>query len=568
MIGPIPFVRSSDADRFLAAARQNRSQHYEQLAYLERIDQFDHRFFNLSAKEASLMDPHQRLLLQTIWAAIEDAGCGQRIRGSRTGIFLGQGTYPVNSYSQMLQEIEPESLHLAVTGNVPAMMASRISHLLDLKGPSLVIDTACSSSLTAVHIAVQSLRRKECDMALVGTCKLHLLPVRSDGRLGIESEDRRTKAFDDSSDGTGGGEGVIAVLLKPVEMALKDGDPVYAVIKGSALNNDGASVGLTAPNPDAQAEVIVDAWRDAGIHPETISYLEAHGTGTKLGDPVEVQGITRAFRRFTDKTQYCALGSVKTNIGHLDHAAGLAGFLKAVLSLHHRFIPPHLHFEKPNRSIDFEHSPVFVVKEGMKWDASSVPRRCGVSSFGFSGTNCHVILEEAPPLQHGGKANNKRSKRNKNNGECLLLSARDPEALHALVRKYYQFIVAENPDLGDFCFTINTGRMHHEYRIGIVFFGKDDLIDKLAKLRANLYCSDPHIFSNVGDSKRRSPSHTLDEQTLLEALKHKHLLQLCQCYADGANIDWRRLYGEEERKSSTAFLPFPETALVAGPSLR
>ena len=397
-IRTIPEQRKKDAEailRFKGLVPENIR--YREMAYLDRIDEFDYRFFNLSPKEAEMMDPNQRLFMQTAWKALEDAGYGgTSLKGERVGVFLGMSS--VFDYLEMAYQAFKEDAEQTFLSNVPSNIATRLSYILNWRGPALMVDTACSSSLTAVHLACQALRANECKLALVGTVKTVLLPVDY-GKTEIDSSDGRTRTFDDSSDGTGGGEGVIAVLLKPLHQALKDEDTICAVIKGSAVNNDGNSAGMTVPNADAQAELIDQAWKDAGIDPRTIRFIEAHGTGTRLGDPIEIDGITKAFAKYTEEKQFCAVGSVKTNFGHLDNAAGLIGLVKVALSLQKKKIPPLAHFNKPNSNIPFKDSPVFPADRIIELGETAEIIRCGVSSFGLSGINCHVVMEEAPVLK-------------------------------------------------------------------------------------------------------------------------------------------------------------------------
>jgi amino acid adenylation domain-containing protein len=394
----IPAHRKKDADailRFRGQEPQNLL--FREMAYLDRLDEFDYRFFHLSPKEAEMMDPNQRLFMQTAWKALEDAGYGgTKLKGARGGVFLGMGS--ALDYAELAYQAYRDDGAQAFISNVPSNTAARLSYLLDWRGPALLVDTACSSSLTAIHLACHALRANECKLALVGTVKTVILPVEY-GKTEIDSSDGRTRTFDDASDGTGGGEGVLAVLLKPLHQALKDEDTIYAVIKGSALNHDGKSAGMTVPNADAQAELIDQAWQDAGIDPRTIRFIEAHGTGTRLGDPIEIDGITKAFAKYTEEKQFCAIGSVKTNFGHLDHAAGLIGLVKAALSLQKKKFPPLVHFKKANRNIPFENSPVFPADRLIQLDGVDGPIRCGVSAFGLSGINCHVVMEEAPALK-------------------------------------------------------------------------------------------------------------------------------------------------------------------------
>jgi amino acid adenylation domain-containing protein len=397
----IPHPRKKDIDAILRFKGQDpQDLRFREMAYLDRLDQFDYRFFHLSPKEAEMMDPNQRLFMQTAWKALEDAGYGgEKLKGAGVGVFLGMGS--ARDYAELASQASRDDGAQAFVSNVPSNTASRLSFFMDWHGPTLMVDTACSSSLTATHLACHALRANECKLALVGTVKTVILPVEY-GKTDIDSSDGRTRAFDDSSSGTGGGEGVLAVLLKPLHQALKDEDTIYAVIKGSALNNDGRSAGMTVPNADAQTELLDRAWQDAGIDPRTIRFIEAHGTGTRLGDPIEIDGITKAFSRYTTEKQFCAVGSVKTNFGHLDHAAGLIALVKATLCLQKKKIPPLVHFKKANRNIPFNNSPVYPADRLIELndaDGAKGPIRCGVSAFGLSGINCHIVMEEAPALK-------------------------------------------------------------------------------------------------------------------------------------------------------------------------
>ncbi|MCK4260252.1 MAG: hypothetical protein KAX49_14840, partial [Halanaerobiales bacterium] len=373
--------------------------------YLEEIDKFDYAFFKISPKEASLMDPNQRLFLETAWRTIEDAGYApSKLAGTNTGVFVGYSHDFGDSYKKLIHKYAPESLSMATLGNINSVITGRISYLLDLRGPSMLVDTACSSSLLAVHLAAESIKNGDCEMAIAGGVKLWLIPVEPKDAgefggeagpgIGIESKDGRARTFDDNTTGTGFGEGVGAVLLKPLKKAIEDGDRIYAVIKGSATNHDGKSIGISAPNVEAQEAVIQKAWKRAGINPETISYIEAHGTGTKLGDPLEIYALQNSFAKHTKKKHFCAVGSAKSNVGHLDNAAGIVGLIKVILALKNREIPASLHFKKPNKEIDFLNSSVYVNDELRPWLVEKEPRRAGVSSFGLSGTNVHLVLEE------------------------------------------------------------------------------------------------------------------------------------------------------------------------------
>lgn len=457
------------------------------LGYMKDIDRFDYRFFKLSPREASLMDPNQRLFLQTAWTAIENAGYGgNKLKGSNTGVFVGHSPAGRN-YEDLVSLVAPGEGMTAMPGNMDAMIPSRIGYILDFKGPAVLVNTACSSSLVALHQACRAIRSGECDQAIAGSVKITLLPIDSGEPGEIQSSDGRTHTFDDASDGTGSGEGAIAFLLKPLSRAQMDGDFIYAVIKGSAVNQDGSSIGITAPNANAQADVISRAWEDARIDPKSISYIEAHGTGTKLGDPIEIEGLTKAFRRHTPNRQFCAIGSIKSNIGHLDHAAGLAGFLNALLALKYKQLPPLVHFKRPNRRIPFEESPVYINRTLAPWEPEpqGTPRRCGISSFGLSGTNCHVILEEAPfrkgsPQEISQDSSNAQPH---STPYVLALSARTQDGVRQLMESYRDFLhKTDSGPLADICFTANTGRGHFEYRLTLTASTKDELAALLEEL--------------------------------------------------------------------------------------
>jgi amino acid adenylation domain-containing protein len=463
---------------------------YEEIGYLDEIDTFDYEFFGLSPKEASLMDPAHKLFLQCATQAVEDAGFGDgRLSGTDTGVFLGYSASDLYDYKRLIGELEPDSANLAAAGNIISMMASRIAYWMDLNGPSMMIDTACSSSLVALHEACKSIRSGDCSMAIVGGIRLSLVPVRRKEKLGIESSDGRTRTFDDYSDGSTLSEGVGAVVIKPLSSALKDGDTVYAVVKGSAVNQDGRSNGITAPNPDAHAAVIEKAWKAAGIHPETISYIEAHGTGTKLGDPVEMEGLMKAFSRYTSKKQFCAIGSVKSNLGHLDSAAGMAGLIKAALALSYRELPPSLYFHRPNRKIRFHVSPFYVNAKLRRWEHESAPRRCGVSSFGISGTNAHVVLEESPVnTVHPREADRGAQAETTDELRLFTVSAKSVHSLLKLVDHHLEWLgEVVDAEFYDYCRTSCVGRGHYKFRLAIAAGHLTELIERLRLAKAALH---------------------------------------------------------------------------------
>ncbi|WP_185723326.1 condensation domain-containing protein [Burkholderia cenocepacia] len=368
-------------------------------AYLEEIDYFDPATFGLSTREAELMDPVHRAFIEVAWRAFGDAGFEPAtLAGHAVGVFAGYCSGSDDTrYEDLIRRHCPELASIALMGNLPPLLTGRISHLLNLRGPSLVIDTACSSSLVAVHHACQALRQGECKLALAGGVKLTLWPRNTaDGAIGIESSDGLTRTFASGAGGTGIGEGVAALVLKPLGAALRDGDSVYAVIAGSACNHDGRTAGLAVPSVDAQREVIERAWDVAGVSASDIDCIEAHGTGTRLGDPIEFEALTRAFRnRGATAAQRCAVGSVKSLLGHLDSAAGITGLIRAALMIRRGVILPSLNFVAPNEGIDFLNSALYVNDRLRTWPHGGT-RHAGVSAFSMNGTNCHLVLRQAP----------------------------------------------------------------------------------------------------------------------------------------------------------------------------
>ncbi|EJV87815.1 condensation domain-containing protein [Bacillus cereus] len=562
--------RKNDVQNYFKYMGNNSDLKYCEMAYLDEIDKFDYKFFNLSPKEADLMDPNQRMFLEVAWQAIEDSGYGgNKLTGSRTGVYVGYSNPVIGSYMDVIKNVKPSLVTMGMIGNMPSMLPSRIGYFKDFRGPSSYVDTACSSSLVAIHNACQGIRNGDCDIAIAGSSELVIFPVENEQKMGIESNDNRTKAFDDDSDGTGVGEGVIALILKPLNKALQDKDNVYGIIKGTAINQDGNSIGITAPNSVAQEDVIIQSWKDAGIDPETISYIEAHGTATNLGDPIEIDGITRAFKKFTDKKQFCAISALKSNIGHLGAAAGIAGVVKAILSIKNSEIPPIVHLKMPNRKIDFESSPVYVNDILRKWDTQNVPKRCGVSSFGLSGTNCHLILEEAPRNEEIEK------KENDYTYEVLTISAKSESAFKQLINKYIDMINEKNINLKDVCYTANTGRGHYKYRLAIIVKNKKDLLECLGNSCSNVEKKE-NVYVTKNLVQEEKEVEYIDEgeiRELSEAAKNiinrykkddkknkKLINEICKLYIQGADIDWELLYrGEERRKVRVPVYPFDKT---------
>ena len=447
--------------------------------FVEGLEEFDSQFFNISPKEAASLDPQQRMLLEVSWEALENAGlASDRLTGSSTGVFIGICS---NDYSQRLLNRDPAEIDAYIgTGNCHSVASGRLSYFLGLNGPSLAVDTACSSSLVAVHLAIASLRNRECNLALAGGVNQLLAPevTINFSKARMLSRDGRCKTFDASADGYIRAEGCGVIVLKRLSEALKDGDRILAQIRGSAIDHDGRSSGLTVPNGPSQQAVIRQALKNAGVQPEEVSYIEAHGTGTSLGDPIEVGALGGVFAKNRSPEASLAIGSVKTNIGHLEGAAGIAGLIKVVLALQHKIIPPHLHFNQPSPYIDWERLPIAVPTEPKAWSTGGKRRIAGVSSFGFSGTNAHVVLEEAP-LPEPILTEVERP------AHLLTLTAKTETALEKLAQRYRDYLTADSSlNLADVCFTSNRGRSQFEHRLSIVATTLAEASHKLADYTA------------------------------------------------------------------------------------
>lgn len=446
---------------------------------LENIEYFDASFFGYSPREAEIMDPQHRLFLECAYEALENAGCDPDRYEGLIGVYAGasMNTYLLSNLLSNPDLIASLGSLQLVIGNGEDHLTTRVSYKLDLRGPSLDVNTSCSTSLVAVHLACRGLLNGECDMALAGGVSIGV--PQKVGYLyqegGITSPDGFCRAFDAKAQGTVSGSGVGIVVLKRLEDARADGDFIYALIKGSAINNDGArKAGYTAPSVDGQARVIREAQALAEIDPETVTYVEAHGTGTPLGDPIEVAALTEAFHATTTATGFCAIGSVKTNIGHLDAAAGVTGLIKTVLALRHASLPPSLHFEEPNPRIDFANSPFYVNTTLAEWKTGQTPRRAGVSSFGIGGTNAHVVLEEAPVLASSGTSRS---------WHLLVLSAKTVNALDTMTTNLAAHL-EQHPALSlpDVTYTCQVGRKVFPHRRVLVCHDRAETVKALRTL--------------------------------------------------------------------------------------
>ena len=521
--------------------------------FVADLDGFDATFFEYTPKEAQFMDPQFRLLHECVWEALEDAGYNPKAYRKAIGLFAGAAFnewWIIRAFAHRMAG-NSETLETA-TVTLRDYLCTLVSYKLDLKGPSFTLQTACSTSLVAIHQASQALLSGECSLAAAGGVSINL-PSKAgylyqDGM--IQSADGHCRSFDAQASGTVFGDGAGMVVLKRLQDAIDEGDHIYAVIRGSAINNDGnQKVGYTAPSTKGQMAVIRAALRVAEVAPESISYVEAHGTATPLGDPIEIEALKAAFR--TEQRHFCHLGSVKSNLGHLNAASGIAGLIKTVLALQHRQIPPSLHFTQPNPKIDWTTSPFVVATQLTPWINESFPLRAGVSSFGIGGTNAHVILEEAPalPAPHSCRATH-----------LLLLSAKTPTALQQMSERLRHFLQS-NPhvSLADVAYTLQVGRAHFAHRRLVLCSSISEAIELLAA---------PVTPPTIIDTTSQDQLYAHREQLIRALLQHEQeahtdvsevshlLLQLGQLWLAGMEVDWATTYAQQQRRISLPTYPF------------
>ena len=523
--------------------------------FIADVDKFDPLFFNISPKEAALIDPQERLFLETAWQTIEDAGyTKENISGKRVGVFVGVmwGQYELFGAESILRG------NTTVSSSSHASIANRVSYYFDFHGPSIALDTMCSSSLTAIHLACDSLRNGEIEAAIAGGVNLTIHPYKylalSQGKF--VASDGKCRSFGARGDGYVPGEGVGAVLLKPLEHALRDGDQVYAVIKSSSVNHGGKTNGYTVPNPNAQADLILDALKKANVDPETLSYIETHGTGTSLGDPIEITGLLKAFEGSTQQKQSCPIGSVKSNIGHLESAAGIASVTKALLQIRYEQLVPSLHADPLNPNIDFEHSPFYVHTKLTEWKRPAAhPRRVGVSSFGAGGSNAHLILEEYGDTREPERASPAISP------EAFVLSARDEDALRRYAEKVVTFLEkGSDVSLANLAFTSQVGRTPMDARLVIVTSSVADLRIKLNQWISNTPGSE-YVFSGNVKLAQSSGRHLIEGTTgkafLNDLLANRELEKLARLWIFGVDMDWSLMsrHGSPRRVSLPTY-PF------------
>ncbi|WP_455883996.1 beta-ketoacyl synthase N-terminal-like domain-containing protein, partial [Serratia proteamaculans] len=545
--------------------------------FIDSVAAFDPRFFGISPREAELMDPQQRLLMTHIYLALEDANCSAgSLSGSNTGIFVGTG---LGGYSGLLTRSGTAIEGYTSTGAVYSVGPNRMSFFLNLHGPSEAIETACSSSLVAIHRAVQAMQTGSCEAALVGgvntliTPELHI----SFNKAGMLSEGGRCKTFSAAADGYVRGEGVGILFLKTLRQAEADKDRIYGVIRGSAENHGGRANSLTAPNPKAQAALLKSAYTQAGFHPNTISYIEAHGTGTALGDPIEINGLKAAFdelyqeRGATVGRAHCGLGSVKSNIGHLELAAGVAGVIKVLLQFKHQQLVKTLHCEEVNPYIQLQNTPFYLVQEAKPWvrlkDASGqdIPRRAGVSSFGFGGANAHIVLEEYDAARVTAVPTALTS----DSPVIIPLSARTPGQLTQKAEDLLAFLRSTPVlNLSALAYTLQVGREAMETRLGLLVTSVQELEERLAGYLAG-EAAEGVYSGQVKANKESLALFTADEE-LQEAIEkwvaRKKVSKLLELWVKGLTFDWNKLYGAvKPTRISVPTYPFAqERYWVAG----
>ena len=509
--------------------------------FIADVDKFDPLFFNISPKEAELIDPQERLFLETAWATIEDAGYAKESFSTRrVGVYVGV----MWGHYEMLGAGSVASGNTSFPSSSHASIANRVSYFFNFHGPSIALDTMCSSSLTAIHLASEEIRRGGIDVALAGGVNVSIHPYKylslSQGKF--VASDGRCRSFGDGGDGYVPGEGVGAVLLKPLDHALRDGDHIYGIVKSSAINHGGKTNGYSVPNPNAQGDLILEALKKAHIDPTTLGYIETHGTGTSLGDPIEITGLSKAFVGFTQDKQYCPIGSVKSNIGHLESAAGIAALTKALLQIRFGQLVPSLHADVLNPHIDFHDSPFYVQTELADWKRpANHPRRAGVSSFGAGGANAHLVIEEfvdtrAIATRPEGPA-----------PEIFVLSARDPDALVNYARKMLAFLdgVADMP-LEHVAFTLQLGRTPMNARLAITTSSVADLNSKLARWITSRPADLEDVFHGQVNRAQYNAGNLIDGDAgrlfLENLLERRELTRIAKLWILGADIDWARLH--------------------------
>lgn len=567
LITEIPIERWNWRDYFGDIKQHKNKSNSRWGGFIKDVDKFDSAFFNISTREANLMDPQQRLFLEIAWKTIEDAGYDPlALSGAKIGVFAG---VEFSEYQTLISNQQNEFHGYIATGNSHSMIPNRVSYFLNFHGPSEAIDTACSSSLVAIHRAVNAIRNNECTLALAGGVSLSINPdtVTITSQLGALSPDGHCKTFDKSANGYVKGEGVAAILLKPLNQAIADGDHIYGVIKGSAVNHGGKAQSLTAPNAAVQSDLLLDAYKQAAINPETISYIETHGTGTELGDPAEIEGLKLAFKKLLSQSKQqtrIGLGSVKTNIGHLEPASGIASVIKVLLAMRHEIIPANLHFTELNPFISLESTPFYIINKAQTWSRKTNAniRRAGISSFGFGGTIAHVILEEAP-LQTLTNITNKPY-------YLITLSAKTKASLNQKLQDLYEWLLLNTTvAIQSLSCTLNMGRSHFEERCAMIVSSSMELLDLLngvvnSKLNQQILYSDTAVKANgpIFDEIYKMTMTVLANYANVDGrLYREKLLLVADLYLKYYPIEWPALHVDEnfQRIAGLPIYPFTKT---------
>ncbi|CAM4364756.1 SDR family NAD(P)-dependent oxidoreductase [Paenibacillus tarimensis] len=552
--------------------------------FIQDVDAFDHQFFHITPREAEQMDPQQRLFMMMAWKAIEDSGYSPaEFSGKKVGVFAGASSF---DYMDLLRQSGSKVEAYTSIGNAHSIIANRLSYFLNLRGPSETIDTACSSSLVAIARAIESLRNGECELAIAGGINLMLSPVlhQSFSEAGMLSVDGRCKTFDRSANGYVRGEGGGVIVLKLLDQALEAKDPIHAVIKGVAINHGGRATNLTAPNPEAQAELLIDCYEKANVNPSTLQYIEAHGTGTPLGDAIEIEGLKQAFRALTPKSgnvgsdqPKCAIGSVKTNIGHLEAAAGIAGLIKTVLAMKNRKIPPHLHLNELNPELRLGNSPFYIPAQLEEWkslqsgDGRTLPRRAGISSFGFGGTNAHIVVEEfQEPARPYGAAEERKNR-------IFTFSARSEYSLREYAGKLLHYLehAGQSASLEEIAYNLQVSRSSMEVRAAVIASDRTELVERLQRFLAGEASAEGGIYAgDRSGGEERSRWLSLFDNTSEDIInlfyQAGEIRKIALLWSMGVQIRWEGMYpgGKPRRISLPTYVFSRDRHWAAGARVR
>lgn len=532
-ITEIKATQWQDTDWYNENPKNQKTSYSKWGGFIKDKDKFDPLFFGISPREAELMDPQHRVFLQECWHTIEDAGYTSKVINEKNaGVFVGASS---GDYQHLLLQSQSAKEGFAFMGNSQAILAARIAFLLNLKGPALTVDTACSSSLVAIDRAFQCISRGEIDMALAGGVKLMCTPLLHiwTSQVGMASKDGKCKTFDNKADGIVSSEGVGVLLLKRLDAAIRDGDQIHAVIKGSGINQDGKTNGITAPSGVAQSSLHKTIYNQYHIDPSTIGHLETHGTGTKLGDPIEIEALKNTFGTAMISEKYCNLGSVKTNIGHAAEAAGISGVIKTVLMLKNRQLVPSLHFNQLNDEIVLDNSPFYINTELKYWkpNHNNTPRRGAISSFGFSGTNAHLVVEEYQKIKDNQELENDED-------ELIVISAKTENSLRAQINQIINYLKQSEESLKDIAYTLQVGRDAMQERLAVITNSKEQLVDQISNF---LKGTENNVLAGTVEKRKKTTIH-ISQNEIETAIPKKNYELLAKAWIFGKNIDWSKIY--------------------------